>query len=96
MQNLNKGIFLYKQGSSKYSLTLFWKKQSQRTPADKVVNLPPLGFRFQYARKIELEILHISVYLILILYYVEKIFQGHFDLGVYESYIDFWCSGSLL
>jgi hypothetical protein len=42
-------------------------RDTARTPPNKVINLPPLGFRFQCARKIELEILHISVYFALIL-----------------------------
>jgi len=42
----------------------------------------PLSFYFQYDRKIELEILHLFVYLFLFFYWSEKIFQDHFVLGV--------------
>jgi hypothetical protein len=53
----------------------------KRTPPNKVENLPPLTFHFQYASKIELEILHIFVYFVLFLLSVEKHFCYSLCLG---------------
>ncbi len=53
----------------------------KRTPPDFIRNLPPLSFYFQYDRKIELEILHLFVYLVLFFIEEKKIFSRSLCLG---------------
>jgi len=55
---------------------------SKRTPSDLRENLPPRGFYFQYDKKRELEILHISIK-------KKKFLNGHIILRVNGSFIGF-------
>ncbi len=52
-----------------------------RTPPDLLRNLPPLSFYSQYDRKIELEILHLFVYLVLFFIAEKKKFSRSLCLG---------------
>jgi hypothetical protein len=65
------------------------RENKERTPPNKIENLPPLTFRFQYASEIELEILHIFVYFVLFLLSVEKKISYSLCLGVYR-FLMFW------
>ena len=77
----------------KYYFSPHEKYFMQRTPRDFIVNPPPLSFHCQYYGKIEFDILHPSVYLVLFILDQRKFFPRLHCLGVYEYFVGFQCFG---